>query len=586
MRRAFVFLALAACTSVGSSAVSSPPVVGSTADDGGSATDTPVDAATDTPEPMGDSGDVDAGPRAYAPPVILATGERAPYLIATDNGFVYWTAQGVLRRAPASGAGPAETVTSSNVAAFAVDGGFVYYLDSSEKTLSKVAVTGGVPVQLASYENNAYGLAVHGGQVYFSNTDHLRRVPVNGGPVETVLEDAYSAAAVAVDDANIYWTSNRDETFADPPSTHRTARLTKTPLAGGANVDMGSAYSTLLALSGDRLAWHSWATISTALTTGTSKDLDRSTSSIDPIAIDDQFVYWANFHEIFRIPFAGGKSTPVVDELEVGAIAVDERWLYATDSKKGTILRFAKDGSAVAPAKSFTACPTPLGNEADIAASPRADVDAEVLALRLRPNEIVARQSDYTRIVRDLTTIRTNDASTATIHDAYAFLYRLSLTALFSPTGSKAIEAKTYSAWDCLNEFYGVKTTIVTDGDLRDAALLFKPLINKGPLAAVYKQLPEVDDVGSGWKIEPFENPPPFMCLKDAGTTWDYYLNTGGDISHGCDSPRLIEAAFRVDASGAIVESYHRDYSSVAGCAGGNDAGPQPSWVHEVCPLH
>lgn len=96
------------------------------------------------------------------------------------------------------------------------------------------------------------------------------------------------------------------------------------------------------------------------------------------------------------------------------------------------------------------------GDPADLAASPRPDRDAEVLALAVDPNLPVARQSHYELVLADLAAIRAIDPPLADLHVGPNYPDALELWfPQGAPSPLDAFWAGTYRAWDCLNAHYG-----------------------------------------------------------------------------------------------------------------------------------
>lgn len=99
------------------------------------------------------------------------------------------------------------------------------------------------------------------------------------------------------------------------------------------------------------------------------------------------------------------------------------------------------------------------GNSLDVAASPRADADAELLALRVSGGAFVARQGDYEVVAADLVAIRELAPELAEIRIACEDPYYYSFFA-FGAGGfelANAIFNATFHAWDCHNAFYGIE---------------------------------------------------------------------------------------------------------------------------------
>jgi hypothetical protein len=163
---------------------------------------------------------------------------------------------------------------------------------------------------------------------------------------------------------------------------------------------------------------------------------------------------------------------------------------------------------------------------ADIAQSPRADAEAEVLAIEAS-GRLVAPQSIYDRIVSDLAAIRLGHPQVAGIK-ARPSWRPVHLLVGFDAEGKAAVDAETYRAWDCANARYGLvrrrasSTYVLLESPHRFHAAL---------LAQEYGRLPHVDyaepDAAGGDGDD--------LCVSTDGDTYHYVIQTGsGDCPSGC----------------------------------------------------
>ena len=159
-------------------------------------------------------------------------------------------------------------------------------------------------------------------------------------------------------------------------------------------------------------------------------------------------------------------------------------------------------GTAFAPIQRtdlFATCASPQpcgsGNEADLAATPRADEQAELIALFI-DRVIAARQGTYDRVRADLAAIRAGHPALAD----YSFSPKFDSQTLYLTIDFATLEAITtdhYPFWDCLNSRYGFVFNAAvpagTDGyieTLRFSKRLFVPEIEDD-----YRALPGVHRV-------------------------------------------------------------------------------------------
>jgi hypothetical protein len=156
----------------------------------------------------------------------------------------------------------------------------------------------------------------------------VRRVPVNGGPVDELWSGGGGGSDVAAGGDGIY--------FVTYDFFWRTGTLQRLPAAGGAPVQLGSweshGSSQSLAVAADVAYWtHSAGAGSFVLRTqgsdGTTVTLaDSSTigSSADDVLVKDGFVYWfssAASPTVFGVAAAGGTPFALYQAPQIAALA-------------------------------------------------------------------------------------------------------------------------------------------------------------------------------------------------------------------------------------------------------------------------
>ncbi len=185
----------------------------------------------------------------------LATGQNAVWGVAADDQNVYWTNQdpgGAVGKAPVGGgpvtilstAGPAHQIIASagvlyyigattggaapeGLLSLSVDGGTPHvivppdpnrgvmsftvdctnaYYATSDGAISQVPLAGGAPLVLATGQGSGgLQMAVDATHVYFTDIEHVKSVPIGGGPAATLATEP-SVSSVAVDSSYVYWT--------------------------------------------------------------------------------------------------------------------------------------------------------------------------------------------------------------------------------------------------------------------------------------------------------------------------------------------------------------------------------------------
>jgi hypothetical protein len=233
------------------------------------------------------------------------------------------------------------------------------------------------------------------------------------------------------------------------------------------------------------------------------------------------------------------------------------------------------DGAGAAPADvgpDTNGCPPALASAAELASTPRADVNLELLALKLSPGKLVAPQATYERVVRDVGAIRARGPELAAI-SFFPYADGKTLTLTVPAATADQMEAGTYHAWDCLNESYGAATPFEYIRIGKTPPDVFVYLKVRGTyamelLAAEYAKLPDVSSAdgnavgGDG----------PTICATAEGSTWHYVFDAAsGDCPAGC-----IDHVFRhftTTPAGVVTEA--ETWSTKSGT-------PRPSWVTEL----
>lgn len=129
------------------------------------------------------------------------------------------------------------------------------------------------------------------------------------------------------------------------------------------------------------------------------------------------------------------------------------------------------------------------GDPDDVAATPRADRDAEELALALS-GALVAETPLYEAIAADLDTMRTAEPLLADVHVRCGAPQGFSVWT-YSPDLPGGATVGTYRAWDCHNAYYGVTEVRRIDG----VAFLFaSDGVFSAALADEYKALPGFEE--------------------------------------------------------------------------------------------
>lgn len=254
----------------------------------------------------------------------IASDEPRPFDIAVARGMVFWCtldATGHVVKAPATGGARESLATgvASGVGRVKSDGENVYYLTNFNLVMT-VPVAGGTPVALSlgPTRSNIVDLALSEGQLYWANsgvwntsytlkepaTAGIARVSVSGTPSPSALVTQldFPQFEIAVDDAHVFW--------SDQKSIYRTGLL-------------GGAFTVVASLTD--------APVSAVLPT-------LFASPIVDLVSDGCHVYFADAHNVYRVPISGG--TPRVVSWGwsgIQQLAVNESAVYFTDGVAGVV---------------------------------------------------------------------------------------------------------------------------------------------------------------------------------------------------------------------------------------------------------
>ena len=198
-------------------------------------------------------------------------------------------------------------------------------------------------------------------------------------------------------------------------------------------------------------------------------------------------------------------------------------------------------------AGSSTWCPSDLPDAQELAATPRADTNVELLALKFS-NGVVADQAIYDRLSRDLALITDQDSSVADIHyfppsDGKGLLLQTD-----AQTASE-MQAGTYTAWNCLNEAYGLRSTSISVGSVRFVELELEGIYDIERVAKQYAALPGIESASSN--ISGGDGPT--ICVVREDAAWHYVFDrASGDCLAGCYEHEYTH--FTVSTSGTVSE--------------------------------
>src|SRR6185503_6473762 len=239
-------------------------------------------------------------------------------------------------------------------------------------------------------------------------------------------------------------------------------------------------------------------------------------------------------------------------------LTVEDRWT-------GHVERYERAGGTLfaplADTSRFAVCaatqPCGHGNLADILASPRPDRGAEELALLLGTG-VAADEQIYQRLHADLAAIRAADPLLASRDFRNIWWDSQSLVLALTTEAWQAINAGTYSEWNCLNAWYrGSKRMVGTLESNPWASLTFAGSLHPYRIAPDYAALQGVTFAEPnffGYPACEGCTPSPGLCaISDESIIYDYFIEDGETwYNNGFNRYRLPIRHYRVVAPGAV----------------------------------
>lgn len=229
----------------------------------------------------------------------------------------------------------------------------------------------------------------------------------------------------------------------------------------------------------------------------------------------------------------------------------------------------ALGGSSAGGAAQESTCPDGVPSADQIAATPRANTNLELLALKLSTG-VVADQAIYDRVVRDVPAIGAQAPELMGI-SYYPPDDGRTLLLTVDPNVLGEMQQGTYHDWDCLNDSYVLDQTTLSAAEVAGfssfATLQLKGIYAIDQVATQYGTLRGIVSAEQGAGA----GHGPTVCLTAEGELWHYVFDqASGDCIAGCIDH--VYTHFTTAADGTVVPlgdipaAADSPYISVAAC--------------------
>lgn len=218
---------------------------------------------------------------------------------------------------------------------------------------------------------------------------------------------------------------------------------------------------------------------------------------------------------------------------------------------------------------------TPLATRGEIASTPRADAEAEMLALEAS-GAFIAPTALYEQIRADLAAIRSAHPAMQSIRAWPSWLADI-IFVRFDPEGREAVKRGAYSAWNCLNAYYWNASVDLEFIDFIDTAGVRTAGRYNGPsLAAEYARLPNVIHTEPNQYVN--DNSDVCVTVEDARRFYIFDNGFPYDPESDCAAGCILHeyAGFEVNATEVTkLGSYYLDRNQ-------SDPPPPPRWFADL----
>ncbi len=309
--------------------------------------------------------------------VALADNEDYPLRLAVDDTHVYWTCfafPGAIRKVPIQGGTPVDLAVDQNhPKGLVVDSTHVYWTNSGDGTVRRVLKSGAGGAGGGSttlYEHAGGGPAAGPAGIALDDSGRLLWTTFNLGTVEkdnktglnhaTMVSGLSQPVGIVAYGANHSYWANHGSGVGGNGSIWE-LKFGGIPVYGPVVSGLAGPWDIAVTANG-QLVWinngvgpgdcsimrYDQGGGSGGAGGGGPVSLVLPPDCVEPegVAVDDTYVYWTDSanHKVMRVPLAGGAAEPVANAVQPKGIVVDDTYVYwANFHLDGSVMRAPKN---------------------------------------------------------------------------------------------------------------------------------------------------------------------------------------------------------------------------------------------------
>jgi hypothetical protein len=167
--------------------------------------------------------------------------------VVTDGAFVYWAEAHAIRKVSVNGGAAVDlsmpTLVGEILTYVTVENGMAYWIEETNSVgaIKKVSVNGGPVETILSGQSGLSQLVADQNNVYFLQGPNLMKMSVNGGPLTTMAFEFFGLSFTQ-DLTHLYWTSFGGVFSVNKITGNQKTYVTSGESRGGLTVDDSSVY--------------------------------------------------------------------------------------------------------------------------------------------------------------------------------------------------------------------------------------------------------------------------------------------------------------------------------------------------------